>query len=732
LFIDVEREVAMNHGRRGVMTVGALFLLAAAGLLWAQAADEKPAGVKPKAAPLVVRLGVDLVQVDAVVTDKKGRHVTDLKAEDFEVLQDGKPREITHCEYVVAAPEPTAAAPARPVAPADAPPPPAFTALRREDVRRVMAFVMDDYNLSADGIHRVAEGLDKVIRQDLRHGDLIAIMRTSGGMGILHQFTNDRRVLEAAVRDLRQRMPGMGLGEDRTVTGGNAMRDAYVAEAAFLAVRNVLDALRTLPGRKSVVLFSERLKVLNNEFFDDVDAVDRVEERMLDALREVTDLANRSSTVLYTVDPRGPNADIGIGAADPRANSDMAGSNMVMGPDWQTRVSSRRDERIESQTGMRMLAGETGGLFLQANHIDSAVFDIQEDQKGYYVLGYVPDETTFIAEERGPAFRKLQVKVKRPGLRARSRAGFAGTPDTPVETFVPVDRQQTLVQAMVSPFAANTLPTRLTPVFGHSPQDGYVVRAYVHLDASAIDFREVGDHLEAKLEMATAVFGEKGRMLPPMNRDVTMTVRPANLAMVREVGIVLEINVPVSQPGGYQMRVALRDAASARLGSASQFVAVPDLGKRRLALSGVVLGTVNARNAQVPAADVAVRAASRVSPAVRRFAPGADVSYGFAVYHPHVDGAGKPQLTSRVRLVRQGKAVLDQDLSAVQVMQRLDAAGDAKSKAMPGFIVAGTFALPKDLEPGEYAVQVAVVDASAAKDDAKSAGQWTSLEVAAP
>jgi hypothetical protein len=120
---------------------------------------------------------------------------------------------------------------------------------------------------------------------------------------------------------------------------------------------------------------------------------------------------------------------------------------------------------------------------------------------------------------------------------------------------------------------------------------------------------------------------------------------------------------------------------------------------------------------------------------VRRFAPGADVSYGFAVYYPRVNEVtGKPQLSSRVRLVRQGQAIFDQELGGVQVMQSLVAAGakDAKAKPVPGFVVAGTFTLPKDLEPGEYAVQVAVVDTAVTKEKDKAAGQWTSLEVAAP
>ncbi|HLW77380.1 MAG TPA: VWA domain-containing protein, partial [Bryobacteraceae bacterium] len=152
--------------------------------------------------PVVVRINVTLVQVDAVVTDAKNRHVGNLKAADFEILEDGKPQKITNFSYVLPnapvtpVPKPVSVAKSRLAVPA--PPIPAG-ALKKADVRRTMAFVVDDLALSFEGTVHVRDGLHKFVNREMQPGDLIAIVRTSAGMGALQQFTNDKNLLNAAI-----------------------------------------------------------------------------------------------------------------------------------------------------------------------------------------------------------------------------------------------------------------------------------------------------------------------------------------------------------------------------------------------------------------------------------------------------------------------------------------------------------------------------------------------------
>src|SRR5687767_5307097 len=103
--------------------------------------------------PPVIRINVNLVQVDAVVTDSKGNPVTNLKAEDFEIFQDGKPQVITNFEFVDVR-SGVRAVPARGPAPrGNAPgvPPPPTRGLRPQQIRRTIAIVVDDLGLSFDG-----------------------------------------------------------------------------------------------------------------------------------------------------------------------------------------------------------------------------------------------------------------------------------------------------------------------------------------------------------------------------------------------------------------------------------------------------------------------------------------------------------------------------------------------------------------------------------------------------
>src|ERR1700730_3158069 len=150
----------------------------------------------------VVRINTNLVQVDAVVT-KGGKQVTDLKAEDFEIFQDGRRQTITNFSYISTVPSslPPAAAggaglnkKSTPLSPPPVPP----AVLKYHDERRTVALMVDDLGLSFESIARVRKQLGKLL-DELAPRDLVAIIRTGGEVGALQQFTNDKRLLRSAV-----------------------------------------------------------------------------------------------------------------------------------------------------------------------------------------------------------------------------------------------------------------------------------------------------------------------------------------------------------------------------------------------------------------------------------------------------------------------------------------------------------------------------------------------------
>ena len=147
------------------------------------------AGICQEAPDKTIRINVNLVQLDAIVTDAKGRQVTDLASEDFEILQDGEPQKITHFSYI-------STGTSRPAARGKWSPsirPPSHDQIRGPSQSWWMT------GLSFESTVRVRDALRKFVKEQMAPGDLVAMIRTSGGMGALEQFTTDKRQLSAAI-----------------------------------------------------------------------------------------------------------------------------------------------------------------------------------------------------------------------------------------------------------------------------------------------------------------------------------------------------------------------------------------------------------------------------------------------------------------------------------------------------------------------------------------------------
>src|ERR1044071_8425055 len=367
--------------KRSVLpTLGLMF-----SLLAPAAGRQTPVEPRQQSAPdedEVVRISTNLVQVDAVVTDGDGRQVTDLDARDFEILEDGKPQTITNFSYVsLGGPEAHATpAPARRKDREFIPPPPAR--LRPEQVRRTLALVVDDLSLSFESTVFVRRALNKFIDEQMQPGDLAAVIMTSAGSGALQQFTADRRRLHAAAERIRwypfgrggidtfkpldldpldklkarsQNMAGATTSLAPDYSGSNGEVEEFLNDTTSLgtlgAVKYIIQGMKERPGRNSVLLLSDGLKIFNparrGQNSNGLTAAGRRMRDpdvngMIEALRRLTDLANRSSVVIYAMDARGlPTT--GLSARD---QTDDIPPSVVTG-----RVIGRGDEYLASQDG---------------------------------------------------------------------------------------------------------------------------------------------------------------------------------------------------------------------------------------------------------------------------------------------------------------------------------------------------------------------------------------------
>jgi VWFA-related protein len=707
----------------------------------------------------VVRITTNLVQVDAVVVDKKGKQVTDLTADDFEIFEDRRPQKLTNFSYVLnesaaRTAEETAAASRRKadkknaVVPAPAP----SRRLRPEEVRRTMALVVDDLGLSFESTSFVRDALRKFVDEQMQPNDLVAIIRTSAGMGALQQFTSDKRQLYAAIDRVKWYVNGRGgisafapivgganlapdIAEtmgDRTVRGNKEIeaeledfREEIFAVGTLGALNFVVRGMRDLPGRKSVLLMSDGFALFTP------DRGRGRGDRVLQSLRQLTDLANRASVVVYSIDARGLVVP-GFNAAD-----DLSG----LQPGEIEQKLRERSERIwDTQSGLAYLSEQTGGFLIRNNNdLAGGIRRVVEDQKGYYLLGYRPEGATF--DRR---FHRISVKVKRPGLKVRTRTGFFGIRD---EETRPVrrTREQQLLAAITSPFSSPDVRLRLTTFFGNTVEEGSFMRAMLHLNGNDLKFnREPDGKYKAVLDVVGVTFGDNGRVVESLDRIHTLSLTEDLYRKMLRQGLTYTLNVPIKKAGAYQLRMAVRDTVTERTGSASQFIEVPDLKKNRLALSGLVVtspdkaATTTAKIGATTDAATETSSASTMkendqassspggedtlaSPAVRQFRQSADLLLAYAIYNARLDKAsGQPKLTAQTRIYHNGQPVF---VGKEQPVSAQTASSDPRRIGLLAQLKLGA-----TLVPGEYILQVVVTD-TLRNDKHRVATQWIDFEI---
>ncbi|MBA2524508.1 MAG: VWA domain-containing protein [Pyrinomonadaceae bacterium] len=694
----------------------------------------------------VVRITTNLVQIDAVVTDKRGKPVTDVRPEEIEIREDGRTQKVTNFIYVPL--ESSEAAP--PAGPPDklldrtAPPIPPVR-LRPEQIRRTIALAVDDLGLSFESTYFVREGLKKFLDQQMQPDDLVAIIRTGGGIGALQQFTSDKRQLYAAVEKVKWNLSGRGqisafapiasdpfggaladearddaptdrLRDRQSSEDINQFREDLFAAGTLGALNYVVRGLRELPGRKSVVLISDGIKIFNGS------SLSRG-SRILTALRRLTDLANRASVVIYTIDARGLPV-LSLTAAD--------GIGEMTPTQVEQRLSSRRSDFFDSQSGLAYLAQQTGGLAIRnSNDLSGGIRRVLEDQKGYYLIGYRPDDSTFDTVSGRRKFHKLSLKVNRPGkFNVRMRNRFYGITD---EEAVPVRRTpiQQLLGALTSPFGAAGVHLRLTSLFANDPKLGSFMRSLLHIRARDLTFTEEpdGSH-QSVFEVVAITFGDNGMVIDEIGRTHTIRVKGKTYERILWDGFVYHLFVPLKKPGAYQLRAALRDQASARVGSATQFVEVPEIKKNRLAVSGILIRGISPQafkkggsalsNQEQNSEDQGDEMDLTASAAVRHFQRGYVIEYGFSIYNAQIEKAsGKPSIQFQVRLFRNGQPVftgkeIPLDLSNQPDLKRLR--------------VGAAIQLGAEMAPGEYVLQVVVTDLLA-KEKRRVVSQWIDFEI---
>jgi VWFA-related protein len=354
----------------------------------------------------VIQVGVDVVRIDASVTDKSGRPVTDLRPEDFRLEVDGKPLPVDNAAFFGADERGDAALPG--VADDGARLPPA---------ERSIVFLIDDLNLWEGSAYWTRRGL-KAFASRLDFEDtMIGVRLTSDESDKVRLSRNPAR-FDAAVEGFRY--------NPRT---RRAFDESHFQQRIY-SLLTTINALRSAPGRKAVVLLTDGLWIdsrpdSRRQFRIDSPFDSLFADRNTDAaLRMIVEIANRASTVVHTMYPNGSLTPWVTGSERPEA---------PLGPEVVASLAAR-----EVRQELDQLAAATGGLALvNRNNLERGLARIVEDQRSYYLIGFEPPKATFSKPGR-PRFHKIKLKVDRPGVRVRTRAGFYDVTDEVVVAQVPL------------------------------------------------------------------------------------------------------------------------------------------------------------------------------------------------------------------------------------------------------------------------------------------------------
>src|SRR5258706_13681914 len=406
----------------------------------------------------------------------------------------------------------------------------------------------------------------------------------------------------------------------------NQFREDMFSVGTLGAVSYVVRGLKDLPGRKSILLISDGFRIYNRD--------DPTRNYLaLERLRRLIDEAGRASVVIYTMNATGLQT-LGLTAADNPGSGDV-----------EKMLSNRRTAAFETQEGLSYLARETGGIAIKNNNdLSGGIRRVLEDQKGYYLIGYRPDSSTFDPKTGRRTFHKLTLKVTRPGkFTVRMRNGFFGVTDQDRQAPVKRTLAQQMLGALMSPFGSTGVHLQLTSLFGNDPKAGPIMRSMLHIDARDLTFTTEANNMhKSTFDVLAMTFGDNGMPVDQSGRTYTLQLPEALYQRAQRDGLVYYLTVPVKKAGAYQMRISLRDSTSERIGSAGQFIEVPDLKKNRLALSGVVLSGVNpaekvaaaARNPS-PDQEGGEQGNAPASPAVRRFRRGMVMDHLLIHFHAH-------------------------------------------------------------------------------------------------
>jgi VWFA-related protein len=605
----------------------------------------------------VIRIASSLIRLDFQVVDKKNRQVKTLRADEIEVYQDGKLQKVTNLSYVEAKIEKAGGE-----APREANPntssPSQTDSVRSREPGRLFTFVVDDGNCKSSmaGIDSAKDALRKFVVEEMLPNDRVAIYQTKSGSSLSRQYSSNKEKILLSIKNIDFSVSGRDCGKgltdaidfdpkfDSVVSPNEVLEQLNTASrsvTSLTVLKFALERLASVNGRKMIFFLSEGLAFSSGGLAKT-------------HLQQISDKAAHSSVVIYTMDLRGV-----ANAEHIQASDSITGIQLQEDPKLTERVfvEPRRNELKNSREGLAELAYATGGQFVSdQNSVNRAIKNIVENDSGHYLVTYTPVDEEF----NGKEFHQIEIKLKNAEFNVRSRAGFytrtekSNRPDAKTS-------DNPLVQALSAPLDQEGINVRLTTIPGLDANKKISVRTLIFLSGKDLSFVDLSDNKkQVKLDIAVAALDEKSKVVYEFNRTNTLKLDAGSVKSILTNGLVFSADLPIDKKGVYDVRIAIRDANSRRVGIADEIVNLKDLTGENFSIHGLTItGEIGADgkpmypNPQPPEKALSIPS-NYTHSAIRRFVGGDKLFYKFAIQN-----SKNEEITTQVRLFSEGKLIVE-------------------------------------------------------------------------
>jgi len=534
----------------------------------------------------VLRTSSDLVRIDVEVTDKSGKPIKGLRADQFVVTDNGKRQDISSFSYAdIESIEAAGAEDAKPiVVPVDNDGPNAPSAEAISDQlrdRRLIVLFFDITSMQTDDLIRAHDAAQKFVKQQMTKADVVAVVAFSTRITVLANFTNDRATINKAIAQLTANSssdlasPLYAAAENgeydvQEYTGAAFTPDetefnVFNTDQKLAAVEGLANVLGGIPGRKALVEFTG--------------GITQTGEENRTQLRAATDAANRADVSIYSIDSRGLFA---VPPGGDTTTNSATGTSMFTGAS----VFHQTDQREDSRDTLATLSTDTGGkAFFDLGDLSEAFPKIQQDNTGYYLIGYRLGADV----KRDGRWRAIRVKVSAPGAHIRYREGYYAPRD--FQHLEKEDRDQQLADAVNSDNPVVELPVAVeTGMFRLSEQQTYIPVA-AKISASALDWAEKHGKRQAEFDFAVDVRAVPSGQAVAQLRDTTqVNLDPERFQQINQKNLLYQGGV-VLAPGNYRLKFVARENESGKIGTFEENLVVAPAQPGKMTLSSVLLSS---------------------------------------------------------------------------------------------------------------------------------------------